>query len=214
MKKISVLLADDHTLVRQGLRSMLATSPVIDIVGEASDGREAVAKAVELRPDVVIMDLAMPLLNGADATRQIRKQLPRTRVLILSMHSDDEYVFQVLTAGAAGYLIKDAELSDLLAAIQAIHEGHSYLSPAISRVVLDDYVQRAESTEAGANPLTDREREVLQLIAEGHSNKQVAVMLALSIRTVESHRRAIMEKLNLHDTASLTRYAMRKGLIR
>jgi DNA-binding NarL/FixJ family response regulator len=213
MSRITVLLADDHPIVRQGLRSLLATEPIIEIIGEAADGREAVKQAIACRPDVVIMDIAMPLLNGADATRQIKQHLPCTKVLILSVYSDEEYIFQVFKAGASGYLMKDAELSDLVTAIHLVQRGDSYLSPSISRVVLDEYVRRAEKKGAATDLLTDREREVLRLISEGQSNKQIAALLDLSVRTVEHHRRNIMQKLDLHDTASLTRYAMRRGLI-
>ena len=214
MKRIKVLLADDHTIVRKGLRALIDADNDIEVVDEAEDGKEAFEKAEKLQPDVVVMDIAMPGLNGIEATRQIKKHLPGTRVLILSMHTSEEYIFQALRAGASGYLIKKAAPRDLVLAIQAAQRGETFLSPAISRTVVEEYIRKAEKTEEDPlEKLTDREREVLQLIAEGLSNRETAERLHISIKTVETHRTHLMEKLNVQRVADLTRYAIRKGLI-
>jgi DNA-binding NarL/FixJ family response regulator len=208
-KKISILLADDHAVVRQGFRMILAAQPDMEIVGEAGNGRQAVELAEKLHPDVVVMDVAMPELNGIEATRRLVASSPRTRVLALSMHKDSVYVREILRAGARGYLLKDAFDRDLVAAVRSLARGEAYLSPAISDTVLSDY--RKHVTDP-LDLLTSREREVLQMIAEGQTNKEIASTLKLSIYTVEAHRGRIMEKLNLHSTPELVRFAIRNGL--
>ncbi len=209
-KKIRILLADDHAVVRQGFRLILAAQPEMEIVGEAGDGREAVELAERLRPDVVVMDVAMPGLNGIEATRRLARSSPRTRVLALSMHKDSVYVREILRAGARGYLLKDSIDRDLLAAVRAVAGGEGYLSPAICEAVLSDYRKHVSDP---LDLLTSREREVLQMIAEGKTNKEIASALNLSVYTVDAHRGRIMEKLNLHSTGELVRFAMRSGLI-
>lgn len=209
-KKITILLADDHSVVRQGFRRILESQSDMEIVGEAANGREAIERATTLSPDVVVMDVAMPELNGIEATRRLMESSPRTRVLALSMHKDAVYVREILRAGARGYLLKDAIDADLLAAVRAIARGEGYLSPAIADAVLTDYRQHVTDP---IDLLTSREREVLQLIAEGKTNKEIATDLKLSVYTVDAHRGRIMEKLNLHSTGELVRFAVRKGLI-
>ncbi len=208
--KIRILLADDHAMVRQGFRMILSSQADMEIVGEAGNGREAVEQAEKLQPDIVVMDVAMPELNGIEATRRLAASSPRTRVLALSMHKDSVYVREILRAGARGYLLKDSIGSDLLAAVRAVARGEGYLSPAVSEAVLSDY--RRHVTDP-LDLLTSREREVLQLIAEGKTNKDVAATLNLSVYTVDAHRGRIMEKLNLHSTGELVRFAVRKGLV-
>jgi DNA-binding NarL/FixJ family response regulator len=207
---IRILLADDHSMVRQGFRRILEAQQDIEIVGEASDGREAVALVEQLKPDVVVMDVAMPGLNGIEATRRISEVSPRTRVLALSMHKDGVYVREILRAGARGYLLKDAFDADLIAAVRAVARGEGYIAPAVADSVLADYRQQVSDP---IDLLTSREREVLQLIAEGKTNKEIAAHLNLSVYTVDAHRGRIMEKLNLHSTGELVRFALRKGLI-
>ena len=210
MKRIRILLADDHAVVRQGFKMILDAQPDMEIVGEAGNGREAVDLAEQLRPDVVVMDVAMPELNGIEATRRLASSVPHARVVALSMHKDSVYVREILRAGARGYLLKDSGAADLVAAIHAVASGESYLSPAVSNAVLDDYRRHA------TNPidlLTSREREVLQMIAEGKTNKEIAGTLNLSVYTVDAHRGKIMEKLNLHSSGELVRFAVRNGLI-
>jgi len=209
-KKIRILLADDHGIVRQGFRMILAAQPDMEILGEASNGREAVELAERLQPDVVVMDVAMPDLNGIEATRRMATAAPRARVLALSMHKDSVYVREILKAGARGYLLKDAFDRDLLAAVRAVARGEGYLSPAVSDAVLNDY--RRHVTDP-LDLLTSREREVLQMIAEGKTNKEVATTLGLSVYTVDSHRGRIMEKLNVHSASELVRVALRHGLV-
>jgi DNA-binding NarL/FixJ family response regulator len=207
---IRILLADDHALVRQGFRMILAAQPDMQIVGEAGNGREAVELAEKLKPDVVVMDVAMPELNGIEATRRLIASTPRARVLALSMHKDSVYVREILRAGARGYLLKDSVDSDLLSAVRAVAKGDGYLSPGVSDAVLTDY--RRHVTDP-LDLLTSREREVLQMIAEGKTNKEIATSLELSVYTVEAHRGRVMEKLNLHSTGELVRFALRNGLI-
>ena len=207
---IRILLADDHALVRQGFRMILEAQPDMEIVGQAGNGREAVELAEKLRPDVVVMDVAMPELNGTEATRRLAASTPRTRVLALSMHKDSVYVREILRAGARGYLLKDSGDTDLVAAVRAVAKGEGYISPAVSDAVLSDY--RKHVTDP-LDLLTGREREVLQSIAEGKTNKEIATALNLSVYTVEAHRGRIMEKLNLHSTGELVRFALRNGLI-
>jgi DNA-binding NarL/FixJ family response regulator len=215
MKKLRILLADDHTLVRQGLRRILEEKPEWEVVGEARDGREAVLRTLELKPDVVIMDLAMPQLNGTEATRQISRKAADVQVLVLSMHMDETYVLQALRAGARGYLLKDSVDADLLRAVTAVSEGKSFFSPTVAKMMLDDYIRHLE--QQGVTDrfelLSEREREVFQLIAEGNSNKEIANLLSLSVSTVETHRARIMEKLDLHNTAEIILYAVRKGFL-
>jgi DNA-binding NarL/FixJ family response regulator len=210
MKRTRILLADDHAVVRQGFKMILAAQPDMEIVGEAGHGREAVELAEQLRPDVIVMDVAMPELNGIEATRRLAASLPHTRVLALSMHKDSVYVREILRAGARGYLLKDSVAADLVSAVRAVASGEGYISPAVSNAVLDDYRRHV------TNPidlLTSREREVLQMLAEGKTNKEIAGVLNLSVYTVDSHRGRIMEKLNLHSINELVRFAVRNGLI-
>jgi DNA-binding NarL/FixJ family response regulator len=216
MQKITVLLADDHTVVRQGLRALLVVEGDIEIVGEADTGRQAVTMAKKLLPDVVVMDIAMPLLNGLEATRQISKQVPTTKVLILSSYSDDEYVQQLTEAGAAGYLVKQTAANDLLKAIREAHKGNAFFSPSIAKRLRDQCREAfvsGQPVKKRDHYLTSREAEVLQLIAEGQANKQIAAELCISIKTVEKHRQQVMNKLNIHDVAGLTRHAISKGII-
>lgn len=210
MKKIRILLADDHAMVRQGFRMILAAQPDMEIVGEAGNGRETVELAEKLHPDVVVMDVAMPELNGIEATRRLAVSAPRTRVLALSMYKDSVYVREILRAGARGYLLKDAIDRDLLSAVRSVASGEGYLSPAVSDAVLSDY--RRHVTEP-LDLLSSREREILQMIAEGKTNKEIATALKLSVYTVDSHRGRIMDKLNLHSVGELVRFALRNGLI-
>ncbi|HTB11614.1 MAG TPA: response regulator transcription factor [Bryobacteraceae bacterium] len=207
---IRILLADDHALVRHGFRMILAAQPDMEIAGEAGNGKEAVELAQTLKPDVVVMDVTMPELNGIEATRRLIELSPRSRVLALSMHKDAVYVREILRAGARGYLLKDSADADLLAAVRAVAKGEGYLSPGVSDAVLSDY--RRHVTDP-LDLLTSREREVLQLIAEGKTNKEIATSLNLSVYTVEAHRGRLMEKLNLHSTGELVRFAVRSGLI-
>lgn len=218
MKKITILLVDDHTVLRQGLRALLLTEPDLEIVGEAENGRQAVQMAARLAPDIVVMDIAMPELNGFEATRQIGKEAPRAKVLILSSYGDDEFVRQLTEAGAVGYLIKQTAAEDLVTAIREAHKGNAYFSPSIAKRLLDRY---REFFLKGGKPLnqsspvhlTSREHEVLQLVAEGKGNKQMAADLCISIKTVEKHRQQAMNKLNIHDVAGLTRYAIAQGIV-
>ena len=217
VKPITVLLAEDHTVVREGLRALLQAEDDIEVVGEARTGRQAVQLTKQLLPAVVVMDIAMPLLNGVEATRQILKTVPATKVLILSAHGDDEYVEQVIGLGAAGYLIKQTSALVLSKAIREAYKGNTFFSPAISRR-LHDRQQRSPAGATGrrkkrAAGLTSREVEILQLIAEGKANKQTAAELGISIKTVEKHRQHLMTKLDIHDTAGLTRYAIAAGII-
>ena len=207
---IRILLADDHALVRQGFRMILEDQSDMEIVGQAGNGREAVELASKLHPDVAVMDVAMPELNGIEATRRITTVSPRTRVLALSMHKDSMYVREILRAGARGYLLKDSGDADLVAAVRAVAKGDGYISPSVSGAVLSDY--RRHVTDP-LDLLTSREREVLQMIAEGKTNKEIATSLNLSVYTVEAHRGRVMEKLNLHSTGELVRFALRNGLI-
>jgi DNA-binding NarL/FixJ family response regulator len=216
MKPITVLLAEDHTVVREGLRALLKVEGDIEVVGEAETGRQAVQLTKKLRPDVVIMDIAMPLLNGLEATRRISKAVPASRVLILSAHGDDEYIRQAVMLGAAGYLIKQTSADLLSRAIREVHKGNTFFSPSIAKRLRDlalESPDRRGVLKKKKASLTSREMEVLQLIAEGKANKQVAVGLGISIKTVEKHRQHLMKKLDLHDTAGLTRYAIAAGII-
>ena len=216
MGRVKILLADDHTIVRQGLRKLLEERPEWEVVAEAGDGREAIRLAEQHRPDVAILDVAMPLLNGIEATRQITKRAPNTRVLVLSMHADEAYVTQILQAGATGYLLKDSADVDLVKAVEEAVSGRSFFSPAIARVMLDDY--RRQLADKGVTDryeiLSEREREIFQLIAEAKTNKEIAALLNVSPSTVETHRAHIMEKLDLHSAAEIVLYAVRRGVIR
>jgi DNA-binding NarL/FixJ family response regulator len=216
MKRITVLLAEDHRIVREGFRSLLGHEHDIQVVGEAETGREAVQLTRKLRPAVVVMDIAMPLLNGLEATRQIRRDFPNTKVLILSAHSDDAYVSQVAELGAAGFLLKQTSSHILANAIREVQKGHTFFSPAVSkRLNRHDQASLAQATQhkKKVNRLSSREVEVLQLIAEGKANKQVAAELGVSFKTVDKHRQHLMGKLNIHDIAGLTRYAISAGII-
>jgi DNA-binding NarL/FixJ family response regulator len=209
----TIVLADDHIVVRQGIRKLLETREDFRIVGEASDGEEAVRMVSEKKPDVALMDLWMPRLSGIDATRRIGKRGLATKVLVLSMHESRAYVEEVLRAGAAGYIVKNAAADDLIEAIDTIRDGVSYLSPAITQQVVEAIASPAPSSPSGLAVLTDREREVLQLIAEGLSSKEIAAMLGVSLKTIDSHRSNLMEKLDIHKVSSLVRFAIRTGLV-
>ena len=213
---IRVLLVDDHTILREGVRALLANEPEIVVVGEAGDGEEALEKVEALRPDVVLMDMVMPRMNGLEATGHIKRRHPEVKVLILSMYDDDEYVQQVIQAGASGYLLKGMAADDLILAIREVQGGSSFLNPAVAAKLIEDYVRRVrgDGGATSAEPLTAREREVLKLIAEGNTNQEIADVLCLSRKTVESHRANIMRKLDLHDVTELVKYALRSGLIR
>ncbi len=214
--KIRVLLAEDHTIVREGLMALLATRDDIEVVAQVANGRDAVARASELKPHVVVMDLNMPELNGIDATRAVREAVPETRVLILSMHSGEEYVRPVIRAGASGYLLKGSGLSDLVSAIRAVARDEAFFSPAIAKIMLQDSRRRGtqkSGRKARGSALTKREREVLQHVAEGKSSPEIAEHLGLSVKTVEGHRSRIMSKLEVRNVAGLVRYAIRVGLV-
>ncbi|MCX6602274.1 MAG: response regulator transcription factor [Acidobacteria bacterium] len=209
-KKIRVLLADDHKILRQGVQMLIDAQVDMEVVGEAKTGREAIEAARTLQPDVVVMDISMPDLNGIEGTRQICDELTGTKVLALSMHKDSVYVREILRAGARGYLVKDSEDDDLVRAIRSVHRGEAFLSPAISDAVLSDYRRHVSNP---VDLLTSREREVLTMVAEGKTNKEIAGVLNLSVYTVESHRGSVMEKLNLHNSGDMVRFAIRNGLI-
>ena len=215
MKKIRILLADDHTVVRKGLRLLLENEPGFEVVADAATGREAVSLAEQHEPDVVVMDIAMPILNGIEAARQIGGRLNRAAIVFLSMHSDESYVLRALKAGARAYLLKDSAEQDLINAIRAVTEGKSFFSPAISKMLVEDYMRQMQRrrVDDSYDLLTPREREILQLLAEGKNNKEVAAFLNLSLYTVETHRSNIFQKLNLHSGAELNLYAIRKGVI-
>jgi two-component system, NarL family, response regulator NreC len=215
MRKTRILLADDHQLMRSGVRLMLEREPDLTVVGEAADGREAVALAKSLKPEVVVMDIGMPNLNGIEAAHQMTQESPELAIVMVSMHSDESYVLRALKAGARGYLLKDSAEADLIKAVHAVAGGKSFFSPAVSKLLLDDYVRKLKrsGTEDAYDLLTPREREILQLIAEGKSNKDIANLLNLSVYTIESHRSNLMEKLNLRGLPELILYAVRHGII-
>lgn len=215
MEQIRILLSDDHNILRDGMRLLLERQPGFVVVGEASDGRETLDLAQDHQPDVVVMDIAMPNMNGIEATRRITEKHPRMGVVILSMHYDESYVIRSLKAGARAYLLKDAVKSELIAAIHAVVEGRSFFSPKISRILQEDYVQALgrKGADDSYELLTDREREVLQLVAEGKTNKEIANTLNLSLYTVDTHRTHILQKLNLHSVPEVILYAVRKGII-
>jgi len=215
MRKVRILLADDHTVMRAGLRALLERQPNLEVVGEAEDGRQSVELASSHVPDVVVMDIAMPSLNGVEATRRMVSKHPTISVVILSMYSDESYVMRALQAGARAYLLKDSAVTDLIRAIEAVSQGKSFFSPKISRILAEDYV-RALKQRGSVDTfelLTTREREILQLLAEGKTNKEVATSLNISVYTAETHRGNILQKLNLHSSAELVLYAVRKGII-
>lgn len=215
MKKLRIVLADDHVIMRTGLRALLERQPSLEVVGESENGRETIDLVANVKPDVVVMDVGMPVLNGIEATKVIASQHPAVAVIILSMHSDESYVMRALQAGARAYLLKDSAPADLLGAIQAVSQNKSFFSPKVSRILAEDYV-RILKQKGGVDSydlLTTREREILQLLVEGKANKEVAVALNISPYTVETHRKHILEKLNLHNPAELILYAVRKGII-
>jgi len=216
MKKITVLLSDDHTIVRQGLRRLLEAETDIQVLGEAGNGHQSVREAIKLKPDVVLLDIAMPLLNGIEAARQIAKEVPTTKVLILSAYADDAYVEHAVEAGAAGYLMKESAGEDLLRAVREVAKGNAFFSPPVAKRILRQWQEKLPNggpVKAKAPTLTSRQTEVLQLIAEGYATKQIADMLSLSIKTVEKHRQDLMNMLNIHNIASLTRYAVSSGVV-
>jgi two-component system, NarL family, response regulator NreC len=209
-----VLLVDDHAILREGLRMVLEAQPGISVVGEAENGREALEMVEELHPDVVVMDIAMPQMNGAEATRQIKRRFPATKVLILTMHENQQYLIQIVNAGAIGCVLKRSAGAELVTAVRAAARGESYFSPSMASMLLEDYrVRLAHEEDDDVGMFTEREREVLQLVAEGKTNKEIADILTVSIKTVQTHRAHIMEKLGAHDRTDLVRYAMRKGII-
>jgi two-component system response regulator NreC len=220
---ITVVLADDHDILRDGLRALLEMADDITVVGEARTGAEAVAEVERLRPQIVLMDISMPELDGVEASRRIRQRVPETRILFLTMHEADEYFFRALRAGASGYVIKRTAASDLIAAVRAVARGESFLSPSVAHALVEDYSGRATRTDGLAlnrsaerdlyETLTSREREVLQLVAEGYTNQEIGRLLGVSVKTVQTHRAAVMDKLNLRDVTHLVRYAVRRGLV-
>ncbi len=216
--KIRVLLADDHTILRQGIRLLLETQEDIEVVGEAVNGRFAVEQARALHPQVILMDISMPELNGLEATRQIKREFPEIQIVILTMHESEEYLVQILQAGATGYVLKQAADRELIEAVRIASRGDTYLYPKIANRLVSDYLRRVESSsldehDAAYESLTGREREILKLIAEGNTNKEIAEILTLSVKTVENHRYSLMQKLNAHDRGELVKYAIRVGLI-
>jgi two-component system response regulator NreC len=215
MKKLRILLADDHIVMRTGLRALLERQPNLEVVGESENGRETVELVASLRPDVVVMDVGMPILNGIEATKTIVSESPATSVVILSMHADESYVMRALKAGARAYLLKDSAAADLIGAIQAVSQNKSFFSPKVSRIMAEDYVRVLKQKGAvdSYDLLTGREREILQLLIEGKANKEIATALNISPYTVETHRSHILQKLNLHNSVELVLYAVRKGII-
>ena len=215
LTKVRVLLADDHTILRAGLKMMLNAQPDIEVVGEASDGRQAISEAQRLLPDVILMDITMPECNGIEATKQVKRHLPDVRVLVLTMHENEEYLFQMLRAGAAGYMLKEAADTELISAIRVVSSGRFYLSPSAQSMMVSDYLQRVRTGDEkdSYSALTEREREILKLVAEGFTNNQIGEQLFISPKTVDTHRTHIMDKLNLHSRAELVKYAMRRGLL-
>ena len=214
MSSIRVLLADDHALVRAGIRSLAQNLPGVEIVAEAADGRDALALMKVHQPDVALMDISMSGLNGLEATARAAKEYPNVRVIILSAHSNEEYVAQALRAGAAGYLLKDAGTAELELAIRAVARGETFLSPAVSKHIISDYVRRVGGESGSLELLTSRQREILQLVAEGKTTKEIANLLHISVKTVEAHRSQLMDRLDIHDVAGLVRYAIRIGIVK
>ena len=215
MNKIRVLIADDHVIVREGLRALLEAQPDIKVVGEATDGEETVNRTKEIQPDIILMDITMPGMNGLEATRQIKEHYPDVKILVLTMHESDEYFFKILDAGASGYFVKGGSSTELISALRAVWRGDAYLYPTMAKKLLSDYLQRvgAGDDKVSYDGLTNREREILKLIAEGHTNQEIAELLVLSIATVQTHRAHIMAKLGLHNPTELIKYAIRRGFI-
>jgi DNA-binding NarL/FixJ family response regulator len=213
MAKIKVLIVDDHAILREGIRALLSLYPDIEVVGEAEDGLQAISLTRQLGPDIVLTDIAMPGLGGLEATVEIRKQSPNSRVVILTQHDDSEYIFPILKAGASGYVLKKAVGTELVAAIRAVYRGESFLYPSVATAVIEGYLARGDDAESSYDRLSDREKQVLKLIAEGHTNKEIAEMLSLSVKTVLAHRANLMEKLDIHNRTELVKYAIRKGLV-
>lgn len=215
MDKIRVLLVDDHTMFRAGLRMLLENRDDIQVVGEAADGKEAIEKTRKLKPDVVLLDIGMAGMNGLEAARQIRERSPKSRILALTMHDNEEYFFEMLKAGGAGYILKEASPSELLLAIRSVHEGGSFLHPTVAKMLVGDYLERVSAGEESTsyNGLTEREKQVLKLIADGRTSSEIADILCISVNTVQTHRDHIYKKLKLHNPVELTKYAIRKGLV-
>ncbi|MHB1361040.1 MAG: response regulator [Thermoleophilia bacterium] len=216
MSKIRILLADDHAILRAGLVRLLGEEKDIEVVGEAENGREAVQKVQELHPDIVLMDIGMPVMNGMEATKQIKKRDQDVKILVLTMHDNEEYLFQVLQAGAAGYVLKKAADSDLVNAIHVVNRGDCFLYPSAAKMVVEDYLEKlrhGQEPTSSYDTLTDREREILTHVAEGYTNREIAESLFISVKTVETHKANIMEKLNLHKRAELVKYAIKKGML-
>ncbi len=211
--RIRVIVADDHAIVREGVHQLLSQQPDIEVVGEAADGAQVLDLARRLKPDLVLMDIGMPVMNGLEATRALKAEQPQTNVLVLTMQEGEDYFFRLLQAGASGYVLKGAGSAELLSAIRAVQQGGVYLNPTMTKKVLGDILKRPEQANAASDPLTPREREVLKLIAEGKTNREIADELVLSLSTVQTHRLHIMEKLNLHNRTELVKYAIRRGLI-
>lgn len=214
MSKIRVFLADDHQLFREGIRSLLTRAPDIEVVGEAGDGEDAVAQVKTLVPDVVLMDISMPVMNGLDAAARMKESTPSARILILTVHESNQYVSQMLQVGAAGYVVKSVSSTELVSAVRAVYQGNVYLYPSIARMIIQDYLkQAATGRDSTLDGLTPRETEVLKLIASDHRNKEIADLLGISLKTVQAHRTSLMMKLGLHDRTQVVKYAIRKGLI-
>lgn len=214
-KKIRIVIADDHTIVRSGVISLLSLNPDFEVVGEAENGREAIELVRAQQPDVVLMDIGMPVLNGLEATRRIKKEFPHVKVLVLSGYDNDEYILQMIQSGANGYILKNSFLDDLYSAIRSVNEGMAFFSPSVSKIIVESYVHKPGEGETSKPKrlLTPREREILQLIAEGHLHHQIAERLNISVRTVDTHRQNIMKKLDIHDTAGLVTYAIKNGIV-
>lgn len=214
MQKIRVLLVDDHAILREGIKALLEKKENIEVVAEAANGREAVSKVAQFRPDVAVLDISMPLMDGLEATRQMKRESPDVKILILTMHDDEEYFFQLLRAGASGYVTKKAVSRELVSAIEAVCRGESFFCPSMAKSLLSDYLRLARDSEhAEQEELTPREREIVKLIAEGYTNQQIASLLHRSVKTIESHRSNILRKLGVHDSTALVKYAVRKKLI-
>jgi two-component system response regulator NreC len=213
MDSVRIILVDDHAVLRDGVRMVLESQPGFKVVGTADNGVDAVELAGDLQPDIAVLDVAMPNMNGLEATRAIKERCPNTRVVILSMYDNEEYLREALRAGASAYVLKRAAAKELVGAIQTVRQGQSYLDPALTRTLISDYVRQVERVDEAPDSLTDRELEVLKLVAEGFTNRQIALKLTISIKTVQTHRANLMDKLNLHDRTELVRYAIRRGLI-